>query len=93
MSMLSQYFGYTDIGEFTKLQLFEEAYRKFNASCYYLQFEPWEIKEDPFIMQYSDRAAVELNQIEYIFKILGIYDEWQKSTEKDVIEALANYTA
>ena len=93
MSMLSQYYNYTDIGEFTKLQLFEEAYRKFNASCYYLQFEPAEIKEDPFIMEYSDRAAVELNQIEYIFKILGIYDEWQKSTEKDVIEALEKYPA
>lgn len=88
MSMISHYFDYTEIGERTKLQLFREAYRAFNASIYFLGFETWELKEDPEIKAFSDRGEMIYKEITQILRILGIYDEFQTTTEIDVETAL-----
>lgn len=81
MSILSQFYEYNDISEKTKLQLYAEAYRAFNASLY-------NHDEDPDVRAWANRAEIRLQEIEYIFRILGIYDEYMQTCEIDVTTAL-----
>jgi len=86
MSIITQFFEYNDLCQLTKLQLFAEAYRAFNASLY-------QNDEDPDVRAWGKRAEIRLQEAEYIFRILGIYDEFQKSTELEVTKALEAYPA
>ena len=86
MSIITQFFEYNDLCKLTKLQLFAEGYRAFNASLY-------QNDEDPDVKAWARRAEVRLQEIEYIFRILGIYDEWQHSVEAEVTAALEAYPA
>ena len=81
MSIVTQFFEYNDLCEVTKLQLFAEANRAFNSSLY-------QNDEDPDVKAWGKRAEIRLQEIYYVFKILGIYDEYMKSCEIDVTTAL-----
>lgn len=85
MSMLSQYYDYTEIGEHTKLQLFSDAYRHFHGSLYQYDPDP-EVREamEVYSRESEDRYIIYCQ----IFQTLGIYDEYQKSIEIDVMTAL-----
>lgn len=86
MSIISQFFEYNDLCTLTRLQLFAEGYRAFNASLY-------KNDEDPDVSAWGKRAEVRLQEIEHIFRILGIYEDFQATTEEEVTEALENYPA
>ena len=82
MTMLSQYFDYTEIGERTKLQLFDEANRQYiNSLDLY--------NEDQDVTRFAENAIERLNEILNVFDILGIYGEYLISDPIDVKTALA----
>ena len=83
MSMLSQYFDYTEIGERTKLLLFWQAYRLFNNSLPSLTHDP-----DPVVSGFAIQQEACLQELEFSFKILGIFEEYQNSIEAVVNAAL-----
>ena len=86
MSIITQFFEYNDLCELTKLQLFAEGYRAFNASLY-------QNDEDPDVKAWGKRGEIRLQEIEYVFRILGIYEEFQSSTELEITKALEAYPA
>ena len=91
MTMLSQYFDHTEIGEQTKLQLFDEANRQFNNSLdHYYDLDGIHINEcdDPVFKQFCRDADQRHTELMFIFKILGIYDEYMMTAEIDITRAL-----
>lgn len=86
MSIITQYFEYNDLCRLTKLQLFAEGHRASNASQY-------KDDEDPDISAWGKRAEIRIQEILYIFQMLGIYEDFQNSTEQEVTEALEKYPA
>ena len=81
MNIVSQFFEWNDICEKTKLQLFAEANRAFNASLY-------QHDEDPDVRKWSERAEIRLQELDYVFRLLGIREEFMLSCEIDVTNAL-----
>jgi len=81
MSILSQYFEYNDICEKTKLELFAEYYRAFNASVFLYDPDP-EVREA--CEQWAKRGEIRLQEITYILQILGIYDELFKKYQYEI---------
>ena len=74
MSILSQLtnHNFNDICENTKLELFAEYYRAWNATVYLYDPDP-EIRKA--CEDWAKRAEIRLQEIIYILQILGIYDE------------------